>query len=608
MWPYGGFMGSQPFLRVLFASFVALTISACSGGGGEASIVAGSGGTGTGGTGGGTGGGTTTPTVAPRLGVLNAGVFSADVVEIGVSPLANGGSSGLRVNVVDTANGNTLITDEVTVTFSSDCATGGTGALAVIDPVSPVTTTGTATSTYRAQGCSGDDRVRATATVGGTALSALGSINVLPASLGAIEFVSAIPTTIGLRGSGQSETSTVVFRVTNNSGGPIPGQTVDFSLNTTVGGLSITPASGITDSNGQVSATVSSGSVLTSVRVTAQTTRDGVTISSQSEQLTVSTAIPDQDSFSLSAESLNVEGWSIDGTTVPITIRMADRYNNPVPDGTAVTFTTEGGRIDSTCFTAGGECSVNWVSQDPRPQIVGSDEAGRSTILAFAVGEESFSDADGDGLFDPGEFSAVNDLPEAFLDRDADGVRDSSNPVEEIFDFNQNGSYDSADGKFNGLLCDGDGNGTLALCAEPRTLHVRSSLVLIMSQSQPTLDLASDISTVPAGAYDGAGSITGTNSGSVRIIARIRDANNQPMPVGTGVAFKLFGDGELQGTTSFTVPNTNASGGTVYSVIYKAPTLASGDANASDLVEITVTSPSGLITTQQISISVAAPP
>ncbi|MFW8341613.1 hypothetical protein ACOICY_29205, partial [Klebsiella pneumoniae] len=68
-------------------------------------------------------------------------------------------------------------------------------------------------------------------------------------------------------------------------------------------------------------------------------------ISSQSSVLVISTGKPDQDSFSLSAETLNAEGWDVDGTAVKVTARLADAFNNPVPDGTAVYFTTEGGAI-----------------------------------------------------------------------------------------------------------------------------------------------------------------------------------------------------------------------------------------------------------------------
>src|SRR5690606_28291881 len=91
-------------------------------------------------------------------------------------------------------------------------------------------------------------------------------------------------------------------------------------------------------------------------------------ISTQSDKLTITTGIPDYDSFSLSAEQLNPEAWNVDGVAVQVTARLADRFNNPVPDGTAVAFNIEGASIGSECTTTAGACSVTWVSQDPRPE------------------------------------------------------------------------------------------------------------------------------------------------------------------------------------------------------------------------------------------------
>ena len=91
------------------------------------------------------------------------------------------------------------------------------------------------------------------------------------------------------------------------------------------------------------------GNVATTVRVTA--TVVGLSIGTQSDQLTVTTGIPDQDSTSLSIETLNPEAWNRDGIVDTVTIRLSDRFNNPVPNGTAVTFTTEGGQIVSQCLT-----------------------------------------------------------------------------------------------------------------------------------------------------------------------------------------------------------------------------------------------------------------
>ena len=108
----------------------------------------------------------------------------------------------------------------------------------------------------------------------------------------------------------------MIFRVLDQSGGPRVGVTVNFSLNTTVGGISVSPATAQSDANGNVQTVVQGGTVATTVRVTA--TVQGVTpvLSTQSSQLTITTGIPDQDSFSLAVQCPNIEGWSRDGVVV----------------------------------------------------------------------------------------------------------------------------------------------------------------------------------------------------------------------------------------------------------------------------------------------------
>jgi hypothetical protein len=56
---------------------------------------------------------------------------------------------------------------------------------------------------------------------------------------------------------------------------------------------------------------------------------------------------------------------------------------------------------------------------------LGQPYGARSTILAWTQGEESFDDTNANGQYDFGE--AFNDLPEAFLDKNEDGVLDDNN-------------------------------------------------------------------------------------------------------------------------------------------------------------------------------------
>lgn len=556
-----------------------------------------------------------------RLGTLEGDVFTTGQIEISQSPLSAGGSSGLELAIVDTANGNTLYTGEASVTFNSACIGNG---LAEVDPNPASAFNGSVSATYVALGCSGEDQVSASASVEGQTLSATGVIEVLPASLGSIEFVSATPTTIGLQGSGQTETSTVVFQVRNSSGGPVANQLVDFVLNTSVGGIQLEPASGTTNSSGEVQTVVRSGTVHTAVRVTATATQGDITVSSQSEELLITTGLPDQDSFSVSAECFNVEGLLIDGTTSEISLLAADRFNNPISDGTAIAFTTEGGAVEGGCTTIDGACSVTWRSQDPRPAGLngctgtggnaGSDAAcsvdsangasrpGRATVLVTALGEESFTDLNGNGRYDDGE--PFDDLAEAFRDDDEDSSYDAS--FEEFADFNSNGTRDSADGLFNGVLCES------ADCApaEQRTLNVRNSVTIIMSGSSPFIDTSAASADIAdtLGSYDG-DSFTVDQGGTFIVYFVIRDVNDQPMPAGTTIEVSLEGAASAIGTSQYTVACTtdDSANGNRYGFAIEASEIDPGEPNDTALLELRVTSPAGLETIYAFTVNVLAP-
>jgi hypothetical protein len=103
-----------------------------------------------------------------------------------------------------------------------------------------------------------------------------------------------------------------------------------------------------------VTVSLSSGTVPTPVWVVA--TVHGTTLSTQSNTLTITTGLPTQDFFSLSIQTSNIEGWDYDGITSALMIIASDRLGNPVPDGTAVNFITEGAQITpATCARRSAE-------------------------------------------------------------------------------------------------------------------------------------------------------------------------------------------------------------------------------------------------------------
>ncbi len=388
-------------------------------------------------------------------------------------------------------------------------------------------------------------------------------ISVVDKTPNAISFISATPTTISLKGTGgasRSETSVVTFEVRDTTGQALSNQTVDFSLNTSVGGITMLPSSATTDGSGRVQTIVNAGIVSTTVRVSAQVR--GTSIFTQSDQLTVSTGLPDQDSLSISFSNLNSESFDHDGVAVKVTARLADHFNNPVPDGTAVYFTTEAGAIQPTCTTVNGACSVDWTSQSPRIAD------GRFTVLVYAVGEESFTDLNGNGVADSGEFT---DTSEAYRDDNFNRVRDANEP---FIDFNSDGVFNGPDGIFNGVLRPSTVQGA-------KSKHIFSNSELVMSTDAALITCNPSPITAP---------------GSMLIT--VTDLNGNTMASGTKITITApFGT--LTGFTDYTVPQNTGHGVTlpVNLAAGSTPKLQSG------LLDISVTSPGGLVTSLMVPVT-----
>ncbi len=315
----------------------------------------------------------------------------------------------------------------VTLNITSDCVSSGK---ATITPSTVTNTTGSVTFAYQDTG--GCGAIRSTDNVvvtpaGGTTAPATLQIALAAPAASSLTFNSASPSTIYLKGSGLAESSTVTFKVVDVAGNPLPGQKVMLGLNTFTGGLQIDggtdPVQKTSNSLGIVSAIVNSGTVPTPVRVRAVLGTDftaaGGTVSSG---LVLATGLPSQANFSMAQTLFNIEGANYNDVISTFTILAADRSGNPVPDGTAITFWAEGGQIApsaSTLISSGiSSASVSFVSSDYRPPD------GHVTVLAYALGEESFIDQNGNNVWDAGE--PFQDLGDVVKDVLSDGVYDST--------------------------------------------------------------------------------------------------------------------------------------------------------------------------------------
>lgn len=525
--------------------------------------------------------------------------FTEGALEIGIGSgaLAPGGATTITAYIVN-GKGD-LVTDAINVTFSSPCLSAGNATLATANnaPAANNTVTavnGKAIAVYTSKGCSGTggaDVIKASAAFRQVVLNASENLAVESDTAQTIVFDSASPTLINIKGTGGKETSILRFQVLGQGGSALKGVCVNFSPNTTVGGLALVPSKcnpagpetygSTTDANGYATVTVQAGTTATAVRVTA-TTDNG--ISTQSSVLAVTTGIPDQNSTSLALSDHAPLAWDTDGTIVTATMRMADAFNNPVPQGTAVTFTTSGGSIDGSCttLTNDGSCSVEWRSQSPRPApneasplfsfnsdgdyvmsgcSDGSSECrnGRVMIVASAIGNESFIDGNGNGLYDdidkdifynsngaynsstknllPTNTAACNlntpipsasqnkvnscdDLREGYVDKNFNGDRDAG---EEILDFNQNLIFDALpNGKYDGALCSGaaKANGD---CTSNK-VNVRQNQVLVMASNKPYVPLGFTDSSFTAPEED------------ITLTVMIADENGNGLPAPTSVS------------------------------------------------------------------------
>ena len=649
----------RKFASIIALSGLALAMAGC-GDSGNGDLTGGTGSTG------GTGGTGTGSTTTYEMGNGTGGGFQSGVIGLASTSLSAGGSTSLSISIVDHTGTLYASATGVVVTINSPCIASGLATLSATAGGAAVpsitTTTGIVQAVYTANGCSGSDVISATAAVGSQTLTATGTVTVATAAVGSIQFVSATPPSITLKGvgsAGGSATSTVVFKVLDTAGGPSVGNTVSFSLNTTVGGITMTPMSATSDNTGEVRTVVSSGTVAASVRVTASTVAAGSTISTESNALTVSTGIPTSANISLAVKCQNVEAWDYDGVSVPVTVSMTDRFSNPVPDGTTANFQTALGGIQASCQTGSttsgsGSCVVNWVSKAPysvsgNPQstsgnantsaayctnavgtafnLCNSTTNGRSAILVTAIGEESFKDTTGSGYFNPGDTVAwdATNADNNFTTGQPKPWQDTSEPFlnqwelfdqygtptyvlgEPYLDFNSNGTRDGPDGMVESALCQGP------LCnTSESSVAIGTSNLIILSGSNPNYTILTHSTPVTNTINHAVVSVGGGTTFTLEIF----DDRGQQMPNGTTVAFSMSTGSTIAITSpqptggwpcSTAAPYVDSNGNFIAGQQYTVslalanPTPANGQVYGS--LFITVTTPRGLTTSLPVLLS-----
>lgn len=519
-------------------------------------------------------GNTTTTTsnfavVAPPL-VMGSGTpFQAGVVQISPSSIQDGGTATATVELTD-GQGHPFALP-VSVTFTSTCAQAGKATLT--SPVPAVN--GVATSAYTpGSGCLGQDQIQAQVTLTGQTIptTASGNITVTTPPATGLVFDSATPSNIALAGHGTGthpERSTVTFTVVSANGVAVPGQKVDFALSSLAGGTSLVTTMATSDNAGTVTTVIQSGNIPSTVTVEATLAGGGG--SAVSGGVVISSGAPEQSGFSLSATQLNLEAFNYDGETTQLTIRAADHYSNPVPDGTAVSFTADGGSVSPSCTTSGGACTVTLTSQNPRPSN------GRVVVLATTPGDETFKDDNGNGLWDTGEpFQA---LPEPWRDDNENGKYD---PGEFFIDVNHNGIWDAADNTYRGSLCNPQANPP----CDPNGTYVRQQMVIVFATQQARIGI-------------NPGTINVNNVSPANVSIAISDLNGNLPPANSKVQITVSA-GKLLTNAAYTIGDSDSRG----PLVLNAQVVGDGTTNAGVLT-VTVTTPKGFVTTAQASINQA---
>lgn len=601
--------------------------------------------------------------VTATSGPMGIAVGSASVtlgtMSIGSPSISAYGSTSVSVPVM--VNG-VAATVPISVSFTSGCVSSGKASI-----TSPVTSVnGVATTTYKDNTCSSAPSGEAiTASVAGISATATGNVIAAAPVANNVQFVSATPTVIATNGTGASslpQSAIVKFRVVDATNNAVPGKLVNFSLTpaSTTSAVTLSSTSQTSDAAGEVSVSVTSGPVPTPVWVVAVLDADKK-ITSQSNALTITTGLPTQNFFSLSVSTHNIDGWSYDGALTTLTVIASDRLGNPAPDGTVVNFVSEGGQIQGgtsglgTCTTVAGTCALTLKSANYRPvgettnlppaNLAGAVQAldgngnpivinnngvagpslfvqnGRVAVLAYALGEKSFVDANGNNVWDAGE--TFYDLGDPFLDSNENGRWDNATAqpdlAEQFFNYqavatpvacaSQNtttspftaaalpGSYADAPSKAN--TCSGLIGGTNIKA------YVRRGATIVFSGTTPKISL---------------------NTFSMGTLCRgtfgfwLMDENNNPMAQGSGLAVAnnnvvyLPAGGTTKSSANITfanptVPDSTHAGGTWHQFIVDGgSTCAGGGAGGvgypAGTFNLTVTaSPRSIATNIQITIN-----
>jgi adhesin/invasin len=403
-----------------------------------------------------------------QIALTGAGAPATIILEADSTTISIFGTTGITAQVLDD-EGNP-VTDGTAVFFRTSLT--GTG----VTP-SGTTVDGLASAIFSAGTQSGVATVQASA----GSVSATISITIASGPAGSLEFVSALPTVIGVKGSALPQKSSITFRVRDVNGNPVTdGTLVTFTLISGIGGGETLEPVQVGTTAGLASTVLTSGTVSGPVRVQARVTVGAITLTSSSTNVSIAGGSPSGAHLGVFPGVKNIACLVTQGILCPVGATVGDRFGNPVPPGTAVSFSANGGIVTAQGLTdeTGNTPDVLIKCAEPIPHVgtttnLTDPRTGMVTLIAITQGEETFIDTNGNGLFDgPQEFDARDpdlDTPEPFIDHinlcngqpapfpcpanpvnppvlSGNNLYDSTNRFEVFFDGNGNGQWDTPNG------------------------------------------------------------------------------------------------------------------------------------------------------------------
>ena len=207
--------------------------------------------------------------------------------------------------------------------------------------------------------------------------------------------LSQSASSIGVKESGAEETARISFIVQDSAGISIDLEhSVDVSFKFGAGpggGELLSPTVVKTNSGGQASVNLTSGTKAGVVQIIAEIMVGSKKITSLPVAIAIHGGLPDLTHFSIAPQQFNFPGYNIFGLQDPITAYVGDKYGNPVRPLTSVYFTTTGGLIEGSIQTNPlGIGTAALISALPQPNhpVFGP---GFATVTATTADQNSMN-------------------------------------------------------------------------------------------------------------------------------------------------------------------------------------------------------------------------